>query len=518
MRLKRLVLVCLLLTLGLGAVSALGQAQPLVVFVLNPDLGVSSVFDGGPSGIRTLEGIFQSLGANTQVVNLIEPIPPEADVIVLVGPQQRLNLVSIARVWVHLAQGKNLLMALDPIGYAGMETENFNSGLLRLVTNAYGIRTIDSFLVEPWFTRDSISLLGGTFTVTHPDVVRHPVVEPLIDYELPVLTWGTRTMLIEPVGVDSVATPLLQNSTGYAETQPTVFTLIDNPPPLELNLEQDLVGRLNVAGLGENTLANSRLVVLGDSEILQNGYGLANVFGSSLPRNPGNYILAQRLAAWLLELPESQWPPLPEGFTWIMVDGQADDWEVLTEEAGATVESAASGIRALRNNAYLYLLLEDTDDPAAEIDIQMADGTRIRATTGAVRVSGAIVPDAAMAVDDVAELRLPLRIAAGEIEQVCINGGCAAVTIVDVADRDPSDLRFPPGPMAAVSSIRDIALMSQPGTGGETLATLRAGDRVRVVGRNAAGDWLQVISAKYSGWLLTSLVVLNADPASLPTP
>ncbi|MBZ0298013.1 MAG: SH3 domain-containing protein [Anaerolineae bacterium] len=532
MRLKRLVLVCLLLTLGLSTVPVLGQEQPLVVFVLNPDLGVSSVFDGGPNGISALDEIFQSLGAETQVVNLVDPIPTEADVIVLIGPQQRLSLVSIARIWVHLAHGKNLLMALDPVNYAGMETENFNSGLLRLLTSAYGIRTLDTFLAEPWFTRDSVALLGGTSTFTYPDVIPHPVVEPLIDYDLPVLIWGARTMLVEPIGVDSLATPLLQNSTGYAETNSNVFNFAEDAPPLELNLEDDLVGRLDVAGLGENTLVNSRLAVLGDAEMLQNGYGLINVLGSSLPRNLGNYIFAQRLAAWLLDLPESEWPSLPEGFTWINVDGQSDDWDMMqaetvespaaeaTEEAEATAEPQVmppAGIRALRNNAYLYLLLETADDPSATVEIQMADGTVINATTAAVQIAGETIPDAKMAVDSVTELRLPLRIAGGDIEQVCVSGGdCMSVTITDVADRDPFELRFPSGPLATVTSIRDIALMSQPVTGGEQVASLRAGDHLQVIGRDESGDWLQVDSAEYTGWLLSSLVVLNADIHNLP--
>jgi len=43
--------------------------------------------------------------------------------------------------------------------------------------------------------------------------------------------------------------------------------------------------------------------------MIQNGFGL--VSSGPTPRYPGNRILAERLAAWLLELPVDAWPGCP---------------------------------------------------------------------------------------------------------------------------------------------------------------------------------------------------------------
>jgi hypothetical protein len=206
------------LFLIISAGPAFGQDQTLVVMVLNPDIQTNSPFDDGPDGISRLEGIFQQLGAQTQVINLIEAIPIDADVVVIVGPRQPLSIVALARIWLHLVHGHHLLLALDPPGYANTLTETSNSSLLNIITNGYGLITLDGFLAEPWFTKDSASILSGTYMRTYPDVVPHSVVEPLIKYGLPVQVWGARPVRIEPIGIDSHAVPLLETSTAYAET------------------------------------------------------------------------------------------------------------------------------------------------------------------------------------------------------------------------------------------------------------------------------------------------------------
>jgi hypothetical protein len=50
------------------------------------------------------------------------------------------------------------------------------------------------------------------------------------------------------------------------------------------------------------------MVLLGDSEMLENGYGLSQNSETNAPQYPGNFLFAQRLAAWLLDLPAAEWP------------------------------------------------------------------------------------------------------------------------------------------------------------------------------------------------------------------
>lgn len=533
---KRLLPVLLLL-LMVCAVPARAQEQPLVVFVLNPEIGAASVFDPGPDGITTLDMIFRGLGARTQAINLVERIPAAADVVVLVGPQQRLNLISLARLWVHLAQGKNLLLALEPVGYGGIQSEDFNSPLLRLITNAYGLITQDTFLVEPWFSKDSAALLSGTYLLAGPDVVPHPVVEPLIRYELPVQVWSARSLLVEPVGMDSVATPLLQTTSAYGETTQNVFSFEEGAPPLEPNIESDPMGLLNVAGLGENTRAGSRIAILGDAQMVQNGYGLANIPGETLPRQPGNFIFAERLAAWLLDMPEADWPQLPEGFSWLAVDGSGDDWPagvaVTEEERDASLPANydLEQVSAFANNAYLYVLAQPYSSPStnARLEVTLGNGVVISAAAGQVTQGGETLADARLAVGDALELRLPLRVtgAAPQVTQVCLFDSSSSATeardcsageieTLTVEGREPFDLRFGSGPLATIASIRDVALMAAPAGDAPQAATLNAGRVMSVVGRSANGDWLRVRSGGLDGWVLSSLVISNADINSLP--
>ncbi|MBI5668008.1 MAG: SH3 domain-containing protein [Chloroflexi bacterium] len=542
---RRWLTLILLACLLVGAAPAAMQEQqsPLVVFVLNPEIDVASTFDAGPDGISTLDGIFRSLGARTQVVNLIDSVPASADVVVLVGPRQRLSILSLVRLWLHLARGNDLLLALDPVGYAGNNSDRWGSGLINLLNDAYGITVIDAFMAEPWFTKDLIAVLSATFLDAYADVVPHPVVEPLIRYQLSVEVWSARPVRIEPVGVDSYAVPLLQTSSAFGETDTSVFTFAADSAPLELNLEGDVSGRVNIAGLAENTYAGSRIAVLGDSEMLRNGYGLAKIPGSVFPSHPGNQIFVERLAAWLLGLPEDQWPALPPAYTWIALDGSGDDWDAAVPVAndGADVDQPALDLqqaRAFKNDAFVYLMVETAEASDArvrlEVDFQHPDDrvVTISATSDGVVVNtdeGEVaIPDAQVAVSDGVELRLPLRVVgeATTISRLCLYADAAATTGTDCFEQnptisatdklDPVDLRFPPGPTVRVSSIRNANLRQEPAQTAPLVGVLTAGQTLRATGRTEAGDWIRVESGAYQGWVFATLIIANHDTSLLP--
>ncbi len=531
----------------LGHVQAQEERRPIVAFLLNPDIEARSLYDPGADGVRALAGIFQDLGAEVQVVNLIEEVSPSTDVLVIAGPQAPLDIVAIVRLWLNLSRGNNLLLALDPVGYAGATTEDSNSNLLGLLTNAYGVIASDAFLAEPWFTRQSISFLGGSYLRSYGDIVPHPVIEPLVQYGLPVQLWGARTLRIEPIGVDSVAVPLLYTDTAYAETNEDVFDLRGVTAPLELNLETDAVGRLNVAGLGENSAFGSRIAVVGDSELFQNGYGLALAANSSLPLHPGNRLFAERLAAWLLELPIEDWPPLPAGFTWIAIDGDDADWTQGASTSGETDTAIAAqydieGVRALRNDSYLYLMVETRAAPSPQARVDFELGRAIPRQAAVATMSGSVeqvsvvgsgdertaLPDAAMGVGSVIELRVPLRVVGSEeeignlclfddstsqAERDCIDG---SVAIRQVNQREPFDTRVPEGPLVTVGGARNIVLRQGPGTEFSQVALLAPGRVLAAQGRNVVGDWIQVQTARHTGWAAASLLLSNHDLLSLP--
>ncbi|MBZ0294174.1 MAG: hypothetical protein K8L99_16550 [Anaerolineae bacterium] len=543
---KRLLFLLCLFGLLVGRIPVLGQEadQPLVVFVLNPDIDSGSPFDAGPNGLSSLNNIFQSLGARTQVVNLIEAVPLNAKVIVLVGPRKRLSIIALARLWIGLGRGQHLLLALDPSGYGPTETENFRSGLVGFVDNAYGIMIQDALMAETWFTKQTVLGLSGTFFRTHADVVQHPVVAPLRQYDVPVYAWAARPIRVEPLGLYSKAVPLLQTTTAYGETNAEVLLFNGDEPPLERNIETDITGLVNIAGLGENTRTGSRVAVLGDSEMLRNGYGLATESGSLSPRYVGNYLFAERLSAWLLELDAAQWPGLPQGFAWIAFDGDAADWDPAIPIVNDGLDSASLDFnlrtaRAVQDDSYLYVLAQTVGapNPAAQVDMTFADDetgapVMISAAPGQVTLTvgegdPVDISDGSVIVGDSIEIRLPVRVLGGadQIDRFCLSAGAdagepdclEAVVPISVENaKDPSGLHFPEGPLVIVTSVRNVVLRSLPDSGSLEVTALEGGSVMRAVGRTEASDWIQVESGDYAGWIFSSLIAANFDVNALP--
>ncbi|NLE53074.1 MAG: hypothetical protein GX613_16875, partial [Chloroflexi bacterium] len=312
----------LLLLIGSAVTPGLAQTQasPLVVFVVDEALQPAAPVEG-PDGLRVLDEIFRTLGARTETVTLDGPLPAEARVVVLIRPLKALTIDQLVWLWNHLVHGNHLLVAMDPIGLpvAGPERttaanpDRANSGLASLLAQNYGIGLQDSVVIADWFASEELAAQTTTFLQAWPEAFTpHPVVAPLAAHDIPIMTWGARTLWSEPIGPGSAASPLLTQDYGYGETA-RVFG--DNGEPLTVNISADVQGRLVLGAAAENTAFGSRLVFLGDSEALLDGYGLMIDPVTLLPAHIGNRILAERIAAWLLE--RDEWPVLAPSLTWL---------------------------------------------------------------------------------------------------------------------------------------------------------------------------------------------------------
>lgn len=541
----------------IGAVALLAAAPiraqdfPLVVFVEEPgSLNMASVTDSGPDGLTRLAEIFQRLGAQTTFARLREPLPETADVIVLVSPRRPLPADYLARLWVQVERGAHLLVALDPSGQERANTETATGGLSRLLSLDYGLLLFNGLLMQPEYTYANIGDLDRTLLVAYPDPLAHPVAAPLVDYDIPVMTWGARHVGAELFGIDSEAYPLLYAEPLYAETDPRVFLTTD-PQPLTLNIGTDAQGRLTLAAIGMNSRTNTRVALLADGEMLQNGYGLARIptaQGTS-PLFPGNTILAERLAAWLLGVPEDQYLALPNGFTYLSIDGDSSDWDAAlpaTPQTNSIVNVLPlriAQVRAFRNESFLYLLIETASMPDSEAQLELQfdsrgsgtpDVTLIADASGVYQSAddGTLTPisGARMAVDSVIEVRLPLRVTgiSTRIPDMCLTTtrplafptppDCmeTPVTVVNINARDPSALYLPAGVLASVVT-NDVAnLRTGPGTNFNVLTSFRQGSVLTVIGRNESGDWFRVQNARYDGWMNETVLVISGDPQALP--
>ena len=524
-----------LITTFLLTLSAVGgfmqQEPPLVVFVEDEELGTTSINNQSRDGLSIFANIFEDLGATTRIVAAGEPIPPEARLVVLIRSRQPLTPDYLAHLWAGVERGSNLLLALDPSGHAGSNADAPNSGIDRLLTWDYGVSLLNGVVIKPWFVAPFVSTLEGSMIETQASAIPHTITDPLVRYEIPVRMWGARPLTTELLAAMGGGTPLL-TTVGFAETTATSLRQND-PTPLVLNYGSDPNGVLTLAAAAEYA-TGARAAVFGDSEMFQNGYGMA---GS--PRaNPGNVLLAQRLAAWLLELPENTLPLLDD-FTWQEIDGTSLGW---TDAAALTLNPTNDTtiaplnirqVRAFRDQDYLHMLVDTQDipDPNAQLILGFGDVT-VRANPKRVSVQGTggtefTIPDARMAINEALEARLPLRIVgeSGQITSVCLTSvvdtgvmDCmdtpAAVEALDMMS--PSDLLLPESLHVTVNSTGGANWRTGPNLNTPSMELLRFGKVLAATGRNAAGDWIRVQTARGTGWIAEFLLDANGDMQALP--
>ncbi|NDJ61840.1 MAG: SH3 domain-containing protein [Chloroflexi bacterium] len=534
----RLRLVAAILLLG----TALGQAQPnspVVVFVEERTLRTASITDIGPDGLTELARLFASRGAAVDTIGLDAPIPEATSVVVLVRPRRPLRDNELARLWGHLRRGGHLLLAIDPPGQEG-SSDRAGGGLDDLLVAEYAVHLTDGLLVEPWSVGATARNLRRSTIYAQAGTLPHPVTAPLQQFDMPVLMWGARALESELLGLEGGAVGVLAATPAFAETDSRIYSVI-TPTNINLNIGTDLQGHLTTLALAESRLTGSRIAVLGDSEVLQNGFSFAALAGGALPRHPGNTILVQRLVGWLLDQPESAWSVLPDGFTLIGIDGDASDWG----DAGLTTPDEADqplpafdirAVRAFRNEDAYYLLIETNGPPqqdtVVEIDLAAGGGTVLLSADNRLLIGddGALNPltDAAIAVDAVIEIRLPLRVTGtsaelpaicitpaetvGELAD-CIEGTRAAIT----GDREVTRVRETAVMLAnVVGTVPRPNVRSGPSTDFTIVTSLPRGEVVAVIGRNEAADWLQIRTLRYTGWMADFLLQTNGVPESLP--
>lgn len=502
------------------------QGRPQVAFAVSAELQLASPSESGSEGVSRFASIFSQLGADILSLEMGNPVPGDIDVLVLVGPRRPLALRDTVNLYEFLQRGGRLLLALDPDGYAATNLNTDNIGIDQLFLNDYGVTFQTDLLVEPWFTLESLSssnLAGAHFRATPEDIIPHPITQPLLQYDLPLQLWGGRSLIVEPFGVDSFGSALLYDDTVYGETANRLFRN-ENADPLLYNPDEDLIGRLPIGGIGINTTNNATLVLLGDGESLQNGFGLEFVQDSIQPLYPGNFLFAERLAAWLLNIPPANYPGLPAGFTWVAVDGVANPATDLTTFPTPTSNNDIA-VAAVFNDHYLYARVE-ADSPPQRITFSIPTPNAMlngAASPAGVQVNGVPLPDAAFAANAVVEMRLPLRIFGDEPQllDVCLEYAnetrCQQQTIrpTQLTTIDPVPLRINEMPFGTITSTELVNLRTGPDTSFDVAAIISPGVQVAIIGTDPTQEWLFVRTGAFEGWVASFLVPNNTDIATL---
>ena len=147
---------------------------------MDEQIGSALSFDTEAEGLSILAEIFTYLGADVLSVTINQPLPDTVKAVVIAQPMDTLPVETVARLWVYLERGHNLLLAIDPLNYNSVSADRGNDTLFSLLNSDYGIDLQDTFLVERWSTQDFLSAgIEGSLIDVHASSTPHPVIDPL---------------------------------------------------------------------------------------------------------------------------------------------------------------------------------------------------------------------------------------------------------------------------------------------------------------------------------------------------
>jgi uncharacterized protein YraI len=545
---KRLhtVLLCSLIVFFAQVAPGLSQtsgSQPVVAFVTD-DFDSTEIDDTSANGASELSNIFTGYGAEVREISLNDPIATDVDLVVIINPRQLLSAIQTSHLWAHIAGGGNFLLVVDPNFQDGNRTEASRSGIVSLLDDDFGVLLQNTVLAESWFVRENAFTFRESMVALSPAQFNpHPVIAPLVAYDMDVQLWGARNITVEPFTLTlGGGVPLLQTETAYAET--TINTLNQRRrEQLEYNIPADILGQVNAAALGTNGETGARIAVVGDSEVFINGFGLLSYDNLGRPAFPGNRLFIERLAGWLLGIEDGAIPSQLDGITPVVIDGNASDWQNIQAQFDPVTFVADNStpfteLSVFRNAGYLYVLAEPTlthDEPLAvqlglDTDSDEVADVVIRADEATVLLEGENnreLPDARVQFGNVIELKVPVRFTGPQprLTEVCLlqNDSLAVLGCIDtsiqaavVNELDGSRAYARNTPLAAVDAPRGVNLRNAPSIGAPRLRSLPTGNIVALDGISEDGNWLYVHTNAYEGWVSADLMNINTATEQLP--
>jgi hypothetical protein len=278
--------------------------------------GEASRFDSSDSGLSRFAALLDSAGAELTTIDWREPVPAEADLVIIASPTRNYSLDQTARLAGYLNRGGRVLMLINP-PVGNLSGWSVTNGFFLLTASDFGFQVSDDVVVREGGsqTRGKIqaaqtpqapplphlTLLESDFTSTNLDPA-HPITAGLQD-ELAFFT--ARSLQIVTTGDPEVdAAPprpiIFTDPDYYGETDYTAY-LNSYVAVYDENLDT-VRGGLPLALAYESPSDGSRVVLVGDREFATNGGGLRTspAYSASFVF-PGNARFLLRAVAWLLD-------------------------------------------------------------------------------------------------------------------------------------------------------------------------------------------------------------------------
>lgn len=505
------------------------------------NLDTAATSDIGADGLTRLVEQFVRLGGQVIDIELDSAIPEDIELVVLIRPRRGLNALQTAYLWQFLQRGGHLLLAFDPDGHNGVRGEGSRGGISTLLNLETGLGLNDNLLIEPWLDMVALSDVVTSWADAEAEPFQpHPITDPLLLYDLPLRYWGGRSLNVAGITGTSQTNALIVTERPFGESG-RIRLNPEEPTPFTLDIGADEQGRLVLGAIATYDLTGSRVALFGDSEIFLNIYGQTrNAVDEAEPGLPGNFVFTQRLLAWLMGIPEADWPELPAGFTWLQLDGapEADpsEWPSRTVEHIATREddapdNAITRVQAFHNDRFAYLAIETGDISAtdARFRLQYEGDITLLLTDGVVsqiNPDGTLSPvlDAEYAAGARLEARLPRRVVGDTpvLMGICVLDAAGTpescfeqrMNSGPVTDIDPVPMRFEAVPSAF--TVNTANMRNGPSTEALRLAQFPPRASLAVVGRTEDSEWIQVQDGRFKGWIAVFLLAINTDIASLP--
>jgi len=226
--------------------------------------GEPSLTGQGGTGLLTLSQALGAEGFTSQPLSLVDsPIPDNADVIAIAGPQRPYLPAEVDKLQTYLSQGGRLMVMLNPqLQRDGSDSQVGLGSLL----SAWGIVADENVVVD---ISEAGQVLGtGPSVALVTNYGSHPITEDLVRQNL--LTFFPLARSLTQTNVEGVsATQLLVTSArSWGEVDP----IQDNSSQIRFDPNRDKQGPLSLGyALTRQDARESRLVVMGNSSFALDG-------------------------------------------------------------------------------------------------------------------------------------------------------------------------------------------------------------------------------------------------------
>lgn len=228
--------------------------------------GERSVDDSGDTGLSQLKQDLEAVNYQVKTLEVITAtLPSDAAVIVIAGPTQPYTDADVKTIGDYLAAGGKAVVMVEPSVLMGLEAGQ-SDPLANYLGQTWGLTLRDDIVIDPV---QYIAQFGPTVPATTNYGVSTITTDMagLFTFFPSARSISVADAFTAPGGVVSTSDLITSGPDAWGETN---FDSINSGAPEKD--DQDVSGDLVLAATADNSAAQARLVLFGDSEFAMNGF------------------------------------------------------------------------------------------------------------------------------------------------------------------------------------------------------------------------------------------------------